>query len=51
MVASMGEQPGPGEEKIIRSQRHDHKITEIFTFATGSKNNGDMGKKAKNWSK
>ena len=27
-VASVGEQPEPGEEKIIRSQRHYHKITE-----------------------
>ena len=40
MVASVGEQPEPGEEKIIRSQRHDHMIAEIFTFATGSRNNG-----------
>ena len=39
-VASVGEQPEPGEEKIIRSQRHDHMIAEIFTFATGSRNNG-----------
>ena len=42
MVASMGEQPEPGEEKIIRSHRDIiiRSQRDIFTFAAGLRNNG-----------
>ena len=41
-VASVGEQPEPGEEKIIRSHRDIiiRSQRDIFTFAAGSRNNG-----------
>ena len=41
-MASVGEQPEPGEEKIIRSHRDIiiRSQRDIFTFAAGSRNNG-----------